>query len=376
MNIKLDAHKNNRNLVVALNRIDNWTIPESVKKDTKEFVEALGLGKITLGKKAGERTCVKYIDLLKSPLSFINKPISKIILKDIENYEKALTSGQIKSMKEKAYSHNTQVNMKLALKIFLKWKLGDAEALKLAGWLDIRDKKKTPDYLKESEVEKLYKACRSAKERYLIVVLFDSGARAEEFLNIRYEDIELPRKDDNFVKLTLKEEYSKTNGRNISLYWKNSLEAISEYLKERELEGIKSNDAVFSSTYDAIRMFLHRLSEKVLHKNINPHLFRHSSATFYASRLNRQQLCYRYGWAFSSDMPDVYISRAGMNNKELDEKFESTELGELKTQLSKEAFERKKMQENFDNREKEHTDKMAFITKELEKLKNKQAKNN
>jgi hypothetical protein len=28
-----------------------------------------------------------------------------------------------------------------------------------------------------------------------------------------------------------------------------------------------------------------------------------------------------YGWKFSSDMPDIYISRAGMESKNLDEKF-------------------------------------------------------
>ena len=60
------------------------------------------------------------------------------------------------------------------------------------------------------------------------------------------------------------------------------------------------------------------------------HLFRHSSATYYATKLNRQELCYRYGWRFSSNMPDVYISRAGMESKHLDEKFTQTELGALK----------------------------------------------
>ncbi len=29
--------------------------------------------------------------------------------------------------------------------------------------------------------------------------------------------------------------------------------------------------------------------------------------------MNRQQLCVRYGWRFSSDMPDVYIKRSGID---------------------------------------------------------------
>jgi hypothetical protein len=65
------------------------------------------------------------------------------------------------------------------------------------------------------------------------------------------------------------------------------------------------------------------------------HLFRHSSATYYADRLNRQQLCIRYGWAFSSDMPDVYIARTGVDSVELEQKFSSANLNTLKTSLDR-----------------------------------------
>ena len=78
-----------------------------------------------------------------------------------------------------------------------------------------------------------------------------------------------------------------------------------------------------------------RLGKKVLKKSIHFHLFRHSSATYYANKMNRQELCIRYGWAFSSDMPDVYISRSGMENKQLDEKMTNTEISELQTRLAK-----------------------------------------
>ena len=91
-----------------------------------------------------------------------------------------------------------------------------------------------------------------------------------------------------------------------------------------------------------MRMFLFRLGKKVLNKKVYPHLFRHTSATYYANKLNRQELCYRYGWKFSSDMPDVYISRAGMESKQLDEKFKATELEELEKKFDKTKFEQDK----------------------------------
>lgn len=46
-------------------------------------------------------------------------------------------------------------------------------------------------------------------------------------------------------------------------------------------------------------------------------------------------------------MPDVYISRSGMENKQLDEKFKATELEEIQKQLNKERFERQRIQEEI-----------------------------
>ena len=139
----------------------------------------------------------------------------------------------------------------------------------------------------------------------------------------------------------MKEEYSKTKGRVISLYWKYSLEAVADFVKQREREGIRADEQVYNKRYENSRKFLQRIGKKILNRSIHYHLFRHSSATYYAPKLNRQQLCIRYGWAFSSRMPDVYISRSGMANSEIDEKMTKTELGDLKAQLDRQTQENK-----------------------------------
>lgn len=328
-NIKIDIHK--RNLDSRKEAINKWKVSEEDKKDLLRFLNDLGLGKINKGKKISETRQIKYLDILKTPLGFFNKPMSKIALKDMESFEKALSSNKIKSYKNTPYAQSTKADMRRLLRIYLKWKLGNTERFRqLTDWFDTRVVKRTPDYLSEEQVEKLYKNCKNAEERFLIAVLFDSGVRAEEFHNVRYEDIQLPKENESYVRLTVKTEYSKTEGRTISLFWKYSLEAARDYLKEREAGGIKSSDPVFNNSYDNSRQFLIRLGKKIIGRSIHYHLFRHSSATYYASKLNRQQLCYRYGWKFSSDMPDVYISRSGMENKELDERFASTELEAIK----------------------------------------------
>lgn len=337
MNLKIEVHNNN-SFERKLNLLNSWKVPDNTKKEIKEFINKARIGQVNQGKKLSDRTISKYLTLLKHSLEIINKQTSKITKQDIEKFDKKLSSENLKSSSD----------YKMVLQIFLRWKIGDNKTRDIAGWLDTRTKQKTPDYLSEVEITQLYKNCKSPSERFLIAVLFDAGCRIEEFLNIRYDDIHLPEKNQNFVMITLKEEYSKTKGRTISLYWKNSLEAVSDFIKERKEQGIKSNEQVYNvQTYDAIRFFLNRLGKKALNKEVYPHLFRHSSATYYATKLNRQELCYRYGWAFSSDMPDVYISRSGMENKQLDEKFKATELEEIQKQLNKERFERQRTQEEI-----------------------------
>ena len=322
-------------LASRLRGIKRWKVPVVVQRDLQTFLEEAAVGKVNRGRRISDRRLCKYLDMLKLPLEFLNKPIPRITEKDIERFEKALAGDQIISqIKGRPYAHATKTDFRKGLKIFLKWRLGTAAALPLVGWLDTRDKPKTPDFLSEQEVELLYRECRTAEQRFFVCLLFDSGARAQEFLNIRYEDIHLPEGKENFVKITLKEEYSKTKGRTISLYWRYSLDSVQEYLRERIATGVKAQDPVFVGTYNGMRMCLRRLGRRVLQRTVYPHLFRHSSATYYANKLNRQELCYRYGWKFSSNMPDIYISRAGMETKDMDQKFTHTELSQLKDELT------------------------------------------
>ena len=317
-------------------QLQHWKFPQSVKREVLRFLEDLGLGKVNRGKRISTARQLQYLNGLRVPLEFFNKATKQLTLHDVENFEKALGSGLLcNKCTGQPYAHNTQVELRKLLKIFLRWRLGVARALSLTNWLDTHYRPKTPDFLKEAEIERLYKHCRNARQRFLIALLFDTGARAQEFHNIRFEDIFMPEGKESFVKITLKQEYSKTLGRTIALYWKYSLEAVREYLAERVAKGIKPSDPVFKGDYTATRKFLNRFGNDVLHRPLHYHLFRHSSATYYATRLNRQEISYRYGWKFSSEMPDIYISRAGMESKQLDEKFTQTELGTLKDDFTK-----------------------------------------
>ena len=163
-------------------QLQHWKFPQSVKREILRFLEDLGLGKVNRGKKISPARQLQYLNGLRVPLEFFNKTTKQLTLRDIENFEKALGSGQLcNKCTGRPYAHNTQVETRKLLKIFLRWRLGTAKALSLTNWLDTHYRPKTPDFLKEAEIERLYKHCRNARQRFLIAVLFDSGARAEEF---------------------------------------------------------------------------------------------------------------------------------------------------------------------------------------------------
>ena len=322
------------NFETVVKQVPQWRVPASVKREVQRFLDDLSLGKVNRGRKLPPERLLKYLYGLRPALEFFNKATARLTLRDLESFEKALSSGKVGHQSTgKPYAHGTMVEIRKLLRIFLRWRLGPAKALPLTDWFDTRPRPKTPDFLHETEIEKLYKHCRNARQRFLVAVLFDSGSRAEEFHNIRFEDVYLPEGKENFVKIAFKQEYSKTLGRTIALYWKLSQDAVKDYLAQRVVEGIKPGDPVFSSDYVSTRKFLQRLGQMALGRPVHYHLFRHSSSTYYASRLNRQELCYRYGWKFSSDMPDIYISRAGMGSRNVDEKFVQTELSAVKAEL-------------------------------------------
>jgi integrase len=321
------------NLDFRLQSISEWKIPEETCSEVRLFIHELGIGKVNRGKRLRDNALLTYLCTLRVPLEYFNKRTQDLSAGDIEHFEHDLVSNSIQSTwRQRPYHHSTQVGFRKALNIFLRWRLGEAKARELAGWLDTRHRETTPAYLSEQEVARIYSHCRTPEQKYAIAVLFDSGARAEDFINIRLEDLQMPSGENTFARIVLKQEYSKTLGRTVSLYWQESLEALKDYLDERLIEGIKPQAPIFKNTYGSLRMFLKRLGKRTLKKAVHPHLLRHSSATYYASTLNRQEVCYRYGWRFSSNMPDIYISRAGMMGKDLDNTFAQTEMSELRDQ--------------------------------------------
>jgi len=328
---KIDIHP--INLERSKLNLKKYAPTEQEYKTSLKWLENVSIEK-SLSARRQERLLHDLVLFFK----IYKKPTNKITKEDLVKLKESFLNKKILSNDDKPYSDSVVEGLTETIVRYLEDtypkrmnEFISSTNKPLRSWFIMRGKKKTPEILNENEIKKLYKETNLLWQKYAIAVLFGSGARIEEFLNFRFEDFEEPTKNFPYWQVDIKEEYSKTLGRKVGLYWDYCTEAIAKYLASIERKNVK--DRVLEVNYDAVRMFLTRLGKRVLNKRVHPHLFRHSAATRMANRLNRQDLCIYFGWRFSSPMPDLYISRGNVEQRELDEKFKKSDMEDLKEEL-------------------------------------------
>jgi integrase len=315
---KIDIHKRNLQLARALERFRTVQDTDVTNKQLiLQFLSDCSLGKTVIGrskKKIGPARCLKYLNILKQLSRWFAKPFSDVGQQDMEAFILRLESDQILSACGKAFSLATKADIKKAIKKFWKWKDGNNRTYPdLVVWIDSSDPVKDVPALSRGEIEQMIDQTASKRDKALLMVLFDSGARVEELLNVRLKPEHLFWKEETGCYM-VRLEFSKTKPRTISLPLSSRL--LKSWL---EVHPAKTNpqSLLFPLTYGNLRMLVHRIGQRVLSKRVTPHMLRHSSATFYANKLkNRYKLCYRYGWAMSSDMVDRYLDREGLMEEE------------------------------------------------------------
>jgi integrase len=269
--------------------------------------------------------------LLKMDREWLKKPFNEVSEDDMGNFILNLERGIIKSSKGEPYTWETQSTIKKFIRKYYKYLLGEKENYpKLVQFIDTSTRMLEVKSLSKQENDRLIENTSKLIYRFILAVLYDSGARIEEFYNIRKSDLS---KENGIYKIRIRISKTKPRTINIPLYPK----IIEEYL---ETNKFKEEDFLCTINYGTLRKHLNRIGKQFLKRSISPHTFRHGSATYYANYLNRYQISYRYGWSASSKMPDRYIDMNGLIDDELvtkiaGENFIKTdnENKELKTKL-------------------------------------------
>ena len=334
---KIDIHKTESQLKQAFEKLRSETNISKVNKELIiDFIEDSAIG-LTSSIKArvknvGARARLKNLYLLKNSARFFEKKsFAKLDIEDMKKFVRGLSDNSLKKDSGEKYSEQTKANIKKTLILMLRWihKEG-SEFYELTRWIDTRFQKKDPDGLSEEDILKMKSVCNTLKQNFLISGLFAIGCRIEEFLNIRVRDCREVKEEIPYFIITLRDEYSKTKGRDVDLTWKDSGDVLRQWLEG--MEDKNPSTPIFNSTYDGVRQLLKKIGERALNRLVTPHLIRHSSATFDASYMTHTQLCIKYGWSLSSNMPDIYIKRAGVERKNIIERFKSDKFQDIQKQ--------------------------------------------
>jgi len=330
--MKLDIHKYEGRLKATIKNIEvNKKLSARNKKIIFKFKDYCVADGLTPGRVSRLMGTLKFVCL--------------ILEKDLEKANKEDIQRVVSVILQKKYSVWTKQLYKVVLKKFYKWLRKTDEYPKEVKWITTNIKRSEVtlpaegDLLTEEEVIQLIESAEHPRDKALISSLYESGCRVGELLSMHISNVVF---DQYGTVITVS---GKTGSRKIRLV--SSTPYLASWIKSHPLG--EKNDPLWICVgtrnhnnfmhYSNVRILLKRLFVKVgLKKRFNPHIFRHSRATYLANHLTEFQMNQYFGWVQGSGMPSTYVHMSGKNvdnailklNGVADEKKRESEESKLK----------------------------------------------
>lgn len=228
-------------------------------------------------------------------------------------------------------AETTEADYKKVTKQFFKWLEGeDGNYPEKVDWITTTTSTGNgtlpKDLLTREDINDLKDACRNPRDRAFIALLYETGARIGELIDLTVGDIE----DHAHGRKVVID--GKTGQRRLPLV--ESTPALNKWLNKHPSG--KKTDSLWCQLQDASeQLSYHYIRQKLLvrpaeragiEKPMNPHHFRHSRATDLATEFKEAQLCEWFGWVQGSDVPGKYVHLSG---RDIDQNY--AELHGLRT---------------------------------------------
>ena len=295
-------------------RLKNSTLPENVKDKIFEFVDVLREGSGI--KEHRQYFYYERLIILSEVLGErILNPSKQDVIKAIAELRDRTT------IRHASYSPSTISDFKKVLKKFVKYS-NDGELPKF--WNDIHSEKIKSRYsaadqmISYDELQSLLNACKNQRDKALVSLLWDSGIRASELLQLKVKDFQ--KSSDGLYAVLNIQQGSKTYKQRTVILTGDSvvlvpqyIEFLKDFLKDKFSDdgflfiGIGKEKPGENLTYDDLRMIIQKVRMRSgIQKPISPHLFRHTCATRMASEnLPVEVFTRQMGWS-SNKMIDNY----------------------------------------------------------------------
>jgi len=302
---KIQVHDYEGKLAAALQRLENDTLLEADRAKLRAFHEFLVAGGVNAARR--ERVLSTLLNFAKRNA----KPFADFGKEDVQKLV-------VVAIESSGYSEWTKYTYKVILKQFFRWLRGceGSENPPETKWISTKIKNAgrllPEELLSEEDIKKIAGAAQNPRDKALVMVLYDSGCRIGEILSLRLKDVVADSKGFYLVV------NGKTGARRVRLM--PSVASLAAWINshpDRDNPNaalwfhVKSGKRAVIS-YQYCRKVLERLFARAgVKKRCNPHLFRHSRATFYAAVLPEALLKEQMGWTQSTKMAGVYVHLSG-----------------------------------------------------------------
>ncbi len=282
---------------------ENDTILEKNKGLIKDFDRHLQLNDFSNARR------YKYLCKLPKMAEILDRSFEEAEKRDIEDIVLSLKNRE-------DLTETTKGDYQVLLKRFMKW-VNDGDYPESVEWINTTNKaengKLPEDMLTEEDIEELIDHAMNPRDRALISVLWETGARIGELIDLTIGSLEDHKHGYKIIV------DGKTGSRRLPLI--ESVPYIQAWLQSHPDRGnreaplwvnIGTRNKGQPMRYGAIRKILKDIKKRTdLEKPVNPHIFRHSRATYLANRFTEAQLCEWFGWVQGSDVPAKYVHLSG-----------------------------------------------------------------
>lgn len=207
-----------------------------------------------------------------------------IIGKDFDNLTKEDVNSFLVVLNKSDRSIATKNEIKIYVKKFLMWHYKDLdiiENIKAEKENELDKRINESNLLEEKDIEKMLRFAENFKEKAYLFLVFESGARPQELVNLKWQDIKFC---DGYADITL---YSNKTRDTRTFPVKKAAKFLNEWKQNYSFPDVKLSDYVFPyrdrnkpMTTAGLNKILRRMSKKAgLNKDVWTYLFRHTRAT-------------------------------------------------------------------------------------------------
>ena len=314
MTEEITAYDHKKHLAIARKSIEKSKMSEKNKETIFRFMDFI------LARNFSQSRITKYLWHLKTIAEWLDKDFMAATKDDLIRVVGIIHGRDISDWTKHGY--------KVVLRKFYQWLCDFGTGTKfpaIVSWIEISRKisnKKlisSEGLLTEKDVIDIVDKSDNVRDKALIYLLWESGARIGEIASLRIKNVKF---DDYGATVYI--EKGKTGGRPIRIV--NSVPYIATWLnihprrKEREAPlwvNLTCSNRGKVLKYPSYAILLRRAFNKAgVAKKANPHFFRHSRATEMANHLTEFQMNQYFGWKQGSSMPSIYVHLSGKNTDE------------------------------------------------------------